>query len=120
MVKITRQSVTIAARGTDHTATFTATGDIKGWVKLAVLTTPDYTNARTTTPSVQNVWDETVYTGAAQNENTEGITVLPNSSTSTTSPFYIEPGYTITMTTADAVGTGGGTVYWTLYIDDGK
>lgn len=117
MLKTVRQSVTIAATGTSHTATFTPTGDIRGMVKLAVLTTPDYTTARTTTPSVQNVNGETVYTGAAQNEDTEAINVLPNSLTATTSPFYIEPGYTITMTTADAVGAGGGTVYWTLYID---
>lgn len=108
-----RQAVTVAVSGTDHTATFTPDGDIKGKVWYAVLVIPAYTNTVNTTLSVQDQNSVTIYTASAVAKNTTTVIVLPNSLTSATSPFPIMPGYTITLTTS---GATGGTTPYTAYL----
>ena len=116
MMQQVRESITVAVTGTSHTATYTK--NFRGMVKYAVLVIPDYTNTVNTTLSIVDANSNTIYTASAVAKNTTTVVVLPNSLTSTTSPFPIYPGYTITLTTGGATGgTTAYTAYLTLWID---
>jgi len=112
----TRQSVTVAATGTSFTTTYN-NDDVKGLVRYAVLKVPTYTNSVNTTLSIVDTYGQTIYTASAVAITTTTVVVLPYSTTSTTSPFPIEPGYVITLTLANVAGTSGGTVYLTMWVE---
>lgn len=117
-MKQIRETISVAVTGTSHTSVYT-NQHARGIVKYAVLKVPTYTNDVTTTLSIVDQYSQTIYTASAVNRTTTTVVVLPNSATSTTSPFPIEAGYTITLTTSNV--TGGATaydVYLTLWIED--